>query len=84
MNPASHFFGWAVLGLGWIFAFLGGLWIIVLAWQRSVVWGLGCILVPVIQIIYVVLHWKESKEAFFMLLGGLALIVIARVFGWPN
>lgn len=36
----------AFLWTGYALCFLGGLWVIVLAWQKGIVWGLGCLFVP--------------------------------------
>ncbi len=83
MSRAPHFLATAFVVLGWTFAFLGSLWIIVLGWQRSVAWGIGCFLLPLVQLIYVGLHWKESKEAFFMILGGFAFMILAHFVGVP-
>jgi ArsR family transcriptional regulator, arsenate/arsenite/antimonite-responsive transcriptional repressor len=60
-----HSVGLAILILGWVLGLLGTLWVIVLAWQRSVLWGLVCLLVPIVQLVYIVAHWKEAKEGFF-------------------
>ena len=50
---------------GLVLCFLGGLWITVLAWQRGILWGLGCLFIPVIQLIYAALNRRETKSAFF-------------------
>jgi drug/metabolite transporter (DMT)-like permease len=50
---------------GLVLCFLGGLWITVLAWRRGILWGLGCLFIPVIQLIYAALNRRETKSAFF-------------------
>jgi hypothetical protein len=87
MNSVSsifHTFGWGLLILGYVLAFLGSLWIIVLGWQRNILWGVICFLVPAVQLVYVVVYWKESKEAFFLLVAGLGLVILAAVTGVPG
>jgi hypothetical protein len=69
----------AFLCLGYALCFLGGLWIIVLAWQKGILWGLGCLLVPVIQLVYVALNWKQAKSAFFLLVAGLVALLVSAV-----
>jgi hypothetical protein len=64
---------------GYAASFLGGLWIVVLAWQKGILWGLGCLFLPVIQLIYVALNWKESKNAFFLQLSGIALLILSML-----
>ena len=65
--------------LGWVLSCLGGLWIIVLAWEKDVWWGAGCFLLPFVQWFYVGLHWKESKHAFMLQVSGLAVLVLAEM-----
>jgi hypothetical protein len=68
---------WAGFGL----CLLGGLWIVVLAWQRGILWGLGCLLLPVLQLVYVALNWKEAKTAFYLLLAGFAAFFLSSLIG---
>ena len=70
-----------LLWLGYTLCFLGGLWIIVLAWQKGVLWGLGCLFIPALQLIYVALNWKQAKSAFFLLLAGLVSCFVSVVIG---
>jgi hypothetical protein len=84
VNSSVHTLGWILLASGSLFAFLGSLWIIILGWQRSILWGLTCFLVPIIQLVYVGAYWKESKEAFFLLLAGLVMVILAALAGVPG
>jgi hypothetical protein len=69
------------LWTGYLLCFFGGLWIVVLAWQKGIVWGLGCLLLPVLQLIYVALNWKQAKSAFFLMLAGFAALLFSVVIG---
>ncbi len=84
MTSLFHTAAWILLVAGWLLTFLGSLWIIVLAWQRSVLWGVICVLVPIVQIVYVAMHVKESKQAFFLQIAGLILVVLASLAGVPG
>jgi hypothetical protein len=68
-----------LLWTGYILSFLGSLWIIVLAWQKGVLWGVGCLVFPLIQLIYVVMNWKETKQAFFLQLAGIAAMILSEI-----
>lgn len=72
---------WSSLCLGYTLCFLGGLWIVLLAWQKGIVWGLGCLFLPVLQLVYVALNWKQTKSAFFLLLAGFAASFVSGVIG---
>ncbi len=67
------------LWLGYALCFSRGLWIVVLAWPKGILWGIGCLLFPILQLIYVALNWKQAKSAFFLLLAGLAAFVVSGV-----
>ncbi|MGA9482905.1 MAG: hypothetical protein WBV48_13330 [Candidatus Acidiferrales bacterium] len=79
-----HTLGWALLAIGYLLAFLGSLWIIILGWQRNILWGVICFLVPIVQLVYVAAHWKESKDAFFLQIAGLVLVILAALAGVPG
>ena len=84
MGSVFHGLGWTLLILGYLLAFLGSLWIIILGWQRNILWGVICFLVPIVQLVYVAAHWKESKEAFLLQIAGLVLVIIAALAGVPG
>jgi hypothetical protein len=84
VNATVHTVGWIFLIVGWLFSFLGSLWIIILGWQRNILWGLICFLVPIVQLVYVAAHWKESKEGFFLLMSGLVMVILAAIAGVPG
>ena len=71
----------AFLWTGYALCFIGGLWVIVLAWQKGIVWGLGCLLFPPLQLIYVALNWKEAKSPFFLWLAGFAAFFFSGAIG---
>ena len=71
----SHAFLW----LGYGLTFIGGLWIIVLAWQKGILWGVGCLLFPFLQLLYVGLNWRETKSAFLVLLAGFVALIVSAV-----
>jgi hypothetical protein len=66
---------------GYSLCFFGGLWIVILAWQKGILWGLGCLFVPVIQLVYVALNWKESRSGFFLQLAGFAALLVSVLVG---
>jgi hypothetical protein len=69
------------LWTGYALCFLGGLWIIVLAWQKGVLWGLGCLFLPFLQLVYVALNWKQARSAFFLLLAGIVAFFLSVASG---
>ncbi|HZV37059.1 MAG TPA: hypothetical protein VFB72_20955 [Verrucomicrobiae bacterium] len=73
--------GLVLLGIGGITAFVGGIIFLIAAFRESLLWGLACLLIPFVSLIFLVLHWAEAKKGFFIQLVGLALIVIGVLIG---
>ncbi len=68
--------GIALLVLGGIVALIGLIWLLVAAFQESVLWGLGSLLVPFVALIFVIMHWDKGGKPFLVNLGGVALVVV--------
>ena len=71
--------GVLLLIVGLLVMAVGGILLLVKAFQENVLWGLGCIFVPCVSLIFVVMHWQEAKNAFFMQLAGVVLVILAVV-----
>lgn len=60
------------------------LWLLVLAFQQSVWWGLGSLLLSPVMLAFVFLHWEQAKRPFLINLGGLALAIVGAFMGVPE
>ena len=68
--------------LAWIgFALLivGGIGLLIAAFRVSILWGIGCLLLPIVQLVFLVAHWSEAKNPFLLQLLGLFIVFIAVV-----
>jgi len=45
-------------------ALIYGVQLLLMAFRTSVLWGLGYIFVPFVALIFVAMHWDETKEPF--------------------
>jgi len=75
-----------ILGLLFIFvgavlSVVGGIWFLVVAFQESILWGLGCLLLGPVSLIFLILHWAEAKVPFLVSLGGTVLLILGLVVG---
>ena len=75
--------GLVLAGIGGIVMFVFGVILLVKAFQTSVLWGLGYVFVPFVSLIFVVLHWQETKKPFLYLLAGSAIMGVGLVLGMP-
>ncbi len=67
--------------LGILIIIIGGIGFLIAAFRSSILWGLFCILIAPVSIIYLVLHWSEAKNPFFLQLLGVAVLLIAGSMG---
>lgn len=66
--------GSILLGVGLIAGFICGIWMLILQFQTSIFWGLGCLFIPFVALIWLVMYWEEGKYPFLYSLGAIALI----------
>jgi hypothetical protein len=57
---------------GIIFMLIGSVMILLEAFGAGVLWGLGCLLLPFVQLLFVATHWHLVKKAFVIQLIGAA------------
>ncbi len=68
--------------LGWVVAISGVLWIVVVAFQDSPLWGFACLFLPPFGgLAFTFTHWSECKKPFFVQVVGSVLIFIERTAG---
>ncbi len=59
---------------------VGYIWLVVVAFKRSVGWGIGVLLLsPISAIVFAVKYWQESKKPFLVFIGSMSAS-IAMVF----
>lgn len=56
-----------------IVSFVGSLWLIINGFRKHILWGLGCLFFPIVQLVFVCLNWSLAKKPFFVLLGSIVL-----------
>lgn len=56
---------------------VGAIVFIVAAFQESILWGIGVLVFPVLQLVFLVLCWDRAKKPFFWQLYGIALVLLA-------
>lgn len=77
-----------VLGIaGLVFGLLGfaasTIWLIILGFRRHVLWGIGMIFIPIVRLVYVCMHWRESWVPFVIGVGS-GILLIAGALNMPH
>lgn len=62
--------------LGLILMVVGGILFIVAAFREGILWGIGVLVLPIINLIFLILNWQRAKGPFFIQLYGLGFILL--------
>jgi hypothetical protein len=71
--------GMIIWGIGGIISLIGGIWFLVVAFRQSIWWGLGCLFIPFVSIVFLIMHWGDAAKPFFVSLLGVAIMVVVAV-----
>ena len=66
--------GDVLLILGLIAGVVGGIWTLVYAFRESVMWGLGCLFLWPVQLLFYAFHWQEAKKPALVSIAGIVLV----------
>lgn len=60
--------------------FIGGIMILIAAFQVSILWGLAVLFLPgIVHLIFIIVHWKEAKSGVLMQLCAIPVIILAVI-----
>ena len=76
--------GMILMAVGMIVAFIGGIWFLVVAFQESVLWGVGCLLVPFVSLIFLIMYWDVAGKPFLIQLAGVVPMFAGMMMMGPN
>ena len=76
--------GLVIMIVGIILALIGGIGILIAAFRESVGWGIGCLLLPIVSLIFVIMHWEETKKPFLLNLAGTVLAIVGGAISGPG
>ena len=62
--------------IGLIIFVIGGILFLIESFKESVIWGLACLFVAPVVIVFTFLHWDVAKKPFFILLTGFIIMLI--------
>lgn len=49
---------------------IGTPWLIINAFRQSILWGLACLLFPIAQLAYGIVHWERAGKPFMLMIFG--------------
>lgn len=61
--------------LGLFVFIIGGIGTLIAAFKTSIWWGLGCLLVAPVSLLFLVMNWGVAKNPFFLQLFGVGIML---------
>ena len=59
--------------IGFVVMLLGGIGILIAAFSTGIWWGLGCLFLWPVSLLFLFLHWDVARNPFLLHVAGLAL-----------
>ncbi|MGJ8695524.1 MAG: hypothetical protein ACSHYF_04350 [Verrucomicrobiaceae bacterium] len=75
------FIGTILILIGGIICFIFGIMVLIQAFKKSILWGLGSLFIPLFVFVFIAKHWETCKPYLMKWLIGLALIVVGGILG---
>ena len=71
--------GAILLIVGIITSLVGTIWFLTVAFQESIFWGLGCLFIPFVALIFLFTHWDTAGRPFLLQLAALAPLIFGQI-----
>jgi hypothetical protein len=68
--------GTLLTAIGVIAVLVAHFWIVIIAFQESLAWGAGSLLVPVVVVVFVISHWGKVAKPFAIYAGGWLIMLL--------
>lgn len=68
----------ALMVVGGLVSLAAFVWLLVIAFKESTVWGLVCLLIPFAMLVFVFKFWDEAKMPFF----GIFCRLVSQFLRW--
>jgi len=65
--------------IGIIISIVYGIILLIRAFQQHILWGLGCIFLPFVSLIFVAGHWENAKSPFLKGLLAIPFMVVGSL-----
>ena len=69
------------LGFGVIL--VGKIWVLVVAFKQEVPWGVACLFIPFVSIVFLVKYWEKAARPFAVYAAGFLLMMFGAFLGPP-
>jgi len=70
--------------VGAAIAIIGGFGILIAAFRTGILWGLACFFIPGAALFFLIAHWEDAKNSFFLNIVGVLIIVAGTSIAPPT
>ncbi len=70
-----------IMSAGSLVVLVGSILFLIAAFRESILWGLGCLFISPLSLIFLIVHWSKAKNAFFVQVIGLLLMAAGYYLG---
>ena len=76
--------GMMLMAVGGIAALVGGIWFLIVAFQENILWGLGCLFIPFVALVFLIMHWDKAGKPFLIELAGAVAAIVGSIMMGPS
>jgi hypothetical protein len=62
--------------IGGVLAIVGYVLVLIEAWQYGILWGLGTLIFPLVELFFVAFHWRKTRRGFLIQILGFFFMII--------
>ncbi len=66
----------ALLYVGLGIFIIGGIGTLIAAFKTSILWGIACLLIAPVSLLFLIMHWNNAKNPFFLQLIGFGIMFL--------
>jgi hypothetical protein len=70
---------WGIGIAGTIALFAGSIWFLVVAFQQEIIWGLACLFIPFVSLIFLIKYWNKASKPFAVWVAGILGILLGKL-----
>ena len=64
--------------LGLLAMIAGGIWFLAVAFKQEVPWGIACMLIPFVSIVFLVKYWDKASRPFALWGAGIVALFLGE------
>jgi len=68
-----------ILFVGLAICFVSYIWVLVIAFKKDILWGIGCLFISVLTLVFLILNWDTCKKAFLTFMVGLFIFLVGML-----